>query len=350
MLARFTIIFSVFLGLLVAILPNILWLIGWVIGKCCHYSLSYAPFGWTSLGLVLFVWTLVAYSYLVGRWQMETNKVTANSPMLPASFNGYRVVHISDFHLSTFDGKPEKVQRLVDAVNAEQPDLICFTGDLVTLGTNEAAPFTDILKQLHAKDGVMSVLGNHDFLLYNRSFRQARENYEEDKLTDPMALRLANSEAREAEVECLAAYQRDTLGWILLRNEHHVIHRGTDSLTIIGVDNTQGGEQGFSTINNGDLGKAMENTDGYRILLTHDPSHWEAEVLHKTDIPLTLSGHTHSAQVRLFGWNPASWMFHQSWGKYIVDDQTIYVNAGLGCTMPIRLNCPSEITVITLQQ
>ena len=328
MLSRLTFIFSAFLGVIVAIIPHLLWLIGWLIGKCFHYSLPYAPFGWTALGLAVLLWLLMAYGYFVGKWQMETNEVAVTSPMLPKAFDGYKIVHISDFHLSTFENHPEKVQRLVDSINAQQPDLICFTGDLVTMNKTEAEPYTDILKQLHAKDGVMSILGNHDFFIYNRS--------------------MADSTTHSKAIQELVDYQRDTLGWTLLRNEHHVIRRGADSLTIVGVDNIHGGGQGFSTVDFGDLGKAMKGTDGYRILLSHDPSHWEAEVLHHTDIPLTLSGHTHSAQVRLFGWNPASWMFRQSWGKYTTDGQTIYVNAGLGCTLPVRLNCPSEITIIRL--
>ena len=330
MISKLTLIFSVILGLVLALLPHILWFIGWLIGKCFHYSLPYAPFGWTALCLVLGAWSLMAYGYLVGRWQMETREVTVCSPMLPAAFDGYKVVHISDFHLSTYDGHPEKVRRLVETINAQDPDLICFTGDLVTVNTAEAMPYTNILQGLHAKDGVMSVLGNHDFFIYSRE--------------------LADSSARAAEVERLSAYQRDTLGWTLLRNGHHRILRGSDTLTIIGVDNIHGGGQGFTTINSGNLSQAMAGTGGYRILLSHDPSHWEAEVLHHTDIPLTLSGHTHAAQVRLFGWNPSSWTFRQSWGKYTEGGQTLYVNAGLGCTMPVRLNCPSEITIITLKQ
>lgn len=328
-MGKLTLIFSAVVGFILALLPHVFWLIGWLVGKCFGYTMPYAPFGWTAAGLVIGVWSLMAYGYLVGRWQIETNPLTVTSPKLPEAFDGYRVVHISDFHLSTFDGHPKKAQRIVDAINAQQPDLVCFTGDLVTIDTREAAPYTDILRQLHAKDGVMSILGNHDFLIYNHTF--------------------ADSAAQMAEVERLTDYQRDTLGWTLLRNQHHIIRRGEDSITILGVDNIHGNGQGFSTIDFGDLNKAMAGTDGYRILLSHDPSHWEAEVLHQTDIPLTLSGHTHAAQVRLFGWNPAAWMFRQSWGAYMQDGQTLYVNAGLGCTMPVRLNCPSEITVLTLK-
>lgn len=327
-MTRLTLVFSVVIGCILAVVPHVVWVIAWLLGKCFGYSLSYAPFGWTAVGLVVCFWSIMAYGYFFGRWQIETIHESVPSPALPSSFEGYKVVHISDLHLSTFDGHPEKLQRLVETINAQQPDLICFTGDLVTIDTEEAMPYTDILKQMHAKDGIVSILGNHDFLIYNRTF--------------------ADSAAQMAEVERLSAYQRETLGWVLLRNEHIVLHRGADSISILGVDNIHGDGQGFSTIDYGDLLRAASGTEGFRILLSHDPSHWEAEVLHHTDIPLTLSGHTHSAQVRLWGWNPASWMFRQSWGKYTQDGQTLYVNAGLGCTLPVRINCPSEITVITL--
>ena len=93
----------------------------------------------------------------------------------------------------------------------------------------------------------------------------------------------------------------------------------------------------------------MEGTDGFRILLTHDPSHWRAEVLPETDIPLTLSGHTHSAQIKIFGWTPAKWSFNEIAGRYDDGDQTLYINVGLGCTAPFRLGVNPEVTVITLK-
>jgi hypothetical protein len=251
-------------------------------------------------------------------------------PDTSPAFDGYKIVHISDLHLSTFDDNPKQLQRFVDSINALEPDLICFTGDLVTFGTSEAEPYTTTLRQLQAKDGVVSVLGNHDFLIYNH--------------------RLADDETREKEVEAIAQYEREQLGWRVLRNENTVVERVGERLTIVGVDNTVGKGQGFSTINRGDLSQAMAGTDGFRILLTHDPSHWRSEVLPITDIPLTLSGHTHSAQVRVFGWTPASWMFKESWGRYDEGGQTLNVNAGLGCTLPVRVNCPAEVTLITLRK
>ncbi len=136
--------------------------------------------------------------------------------------------------------------------------------------------------------------------------------------------------------------------WNLLRNSSFKIETGDAAITILGVDNRNCSGQGFQTIDCGDLAKAMDGTDGFRILLSHDPSHWEAEVIPETDIQLTLSGHTHAAQLSVFGWNASSLMFRQSYGRYDIGNQTIYVNPGLGCTAPFRIGARPEITVITL--
>ena len=143
------------------------------------------------------------------------------------------------------------------------------------------------------------------------------------------------------------------LAWMVGKCFHYTVPYapfGWTAFALVAVDNTVGREQGFTTINRGNLPKAMEGTGGFRILLTHDPGHWRSEVLPDTDIPLTLSGHTHSAQIRLFGWTPASWMFKEVWGRYDEGGQTLNVNAGLGCTLPVRINCPAEITLITLRK
>ena len=319
---------ALMLGIIIAVLPHVVWLLAWMVGKCFHYSMPYAPFGWTALALVMMVWAVLAWGCFVGRWRLQTIRLEYAHPDIPSAFDGYKIVHISDLHLSTFDDNPKQLQRFVDSINALEPDLICFTGDLVTFGTSEAEPYTTTLRQLQATNGVISVLGNHDFLIYNR--------------------KLADEKTREKEVEAISQYEHEQLGWRLLRNEHTVIERDGAMMTLIGVDNTVGKGQGFSTINRGDLSKAMAGTNGFRILLTHDPSHWRSEVLPNSDLPLTLSGHTHSAQVRLFGWTPASWMFKEAWGRYDENGQTLNVNAGLGCTLPIRVNCPTEVTLITL--
>ena len=237
------------------------------------------------------------------------------------------IVHISDLHLSTFDDRPDHLAKIVSQINAQSPDLVCFTGDLVTIGKQEAEPYTEILKSMKGEDGVVSVLGNHDLLIYTKDF--------------------GSEEEWEAAADSLAAYERDVLGWRLLRDESIRIEKNGQAITIVGVDNKNCSNQGFKTIDRGNLPKAMEGTEGFRILLSHDPSHWDTEVT-STDIPLTLSGHTHAAQVRLFGWAPSRLMFRQSDGRYDRDGQTLYINRGLGCTVPFRIGADPEITVITL--
>lgn len=273
--------FCTIVGLFLAALPNVLWLIGWVIGKMLDYCLPYRWFGWTALLLVVSFYLLMAYGYYIGRFNVEVKEMQYSHASIPKSFDGFRIVHISDLHLSTFDDAPEELAKIVERINGLSPDLICFTGDMVTIGKKEALPYTNVLKRLNARNGVVSVLGNHDFMIY--AFR-------------------GDDEAREESIRDFASYQTDSLGWHLLRNEHMVIHAEDGSMiTILGVDNACCKHQGFKSINKGDLAKSIKDTDGFRILLSHDPSHWSAEVVPNSDIPLTLSGHTHSAQIRIFG-------------------------------------------------
>ena len=314
--------------------PTLVWLLCWIIARLCHHSMPFAPFAYTGLALVVLFMGTMLYGYWFGRKQLRVTETTYTSTKVPVAFNNYKIVHISDLHLSSFSDSPEYLQRIIDTINAQQPDLICFTGDFVGFGVEEAIPFTHTLRQLHAKDGIMSVLGNHDFALYHHGLTDAE---------------------KEEKVNQLTAYQRDTLGWQLLRNHSYLIQRDSAYLQIIGVDNISGQGQGFQTISRGDLLKAMrllgDEAKGNRmqILLSHDPSHWRGEVIPKTDIPLTLSGHTHAGQVRLFGYPLSSLMFTESEGWYHIAGQSLHINTGLGCTLPIRLGVPPEITVITLQ-
>lgn len=321
--------FCLFGAVLLAAVPNMAWLLSWCTAKCFGHTVRYAPFGWTALAIVLAFWLLMFYGTFIGRWRVRTTELEYSHPDIPEAFDGFRIVHISDLHLSTFDDNPKKLQHFVDVINVQRPDLICFTGDLVTIGRQEAEPYTETLKGLKATYGVASVLGNHDFLIYERSFHSQAE--------------------RTEAVEQLAAYEREELGWKLLRNESTTITAPDSSkITILGVDNKNCSNQGFKTIDRGDLAKAMQGTDGFRILLSHDPSHWTAEVVPDTDIPLTLSGHTHAAQIRIFGWTPAKVSFIETDGRYDQEAQTLYINIGLGCTAPIRIGANPEVTVMTL--
>ena len=315
-------------GLILSLIPHIIWLLGWACCRIAGTSLPYSPFGIAALTIAVLFWCALAYGYFIGRWKVESVAVEYSHKDIPEALDGFKIVHISDLHLSTFDDSPERLNTFIDEINRHSPDLVCFTGDMVTVGRSEAEPYTDILKNISSGHGVLSVLGNHDFMIYGFNPR-----YDRDKA-----------------VEDLAEYQEDVLGWNLLRNESAVIEAEDGSIiTFLGVDNANFDNQGFRTIHKGSLKKAMDGTDGFRILLSHDPSHWRAEVLPETDIPLTLSGHTHSAQIRILGWTPAEWSFKETAGRYDNEGQTLYINTGLGCTAPFRLGVNPEVTVITLR-
>ena len=198
----------------------------------------------------------MAYGYYVGRWNIKSTEIEFSHNAIPRAFDGFKIIHISDLHLSTFDDSRERFRGFIDEINRHNPDLVCFTGDLVTLGKKEAEPYTDILKEIRSKYGVLSVLGNHDFMIYG--FNQKSD--------------------RKAAVEELVRYQEETLGWNLLRNESmHIEVEDGSRITFIGVDNANFSNQGFHTIHKGDLNKAMEGTEGFRVLLSHDPSHWSCK-------------------------------------------------------------------------
>lgn len=314
-------------GTMAFLIPNLIGLVSWLVGKLFSIKINYAPFFLTGVSLMLLIWVFVAYGHLWGRFQTQVNEVEYTSNQVPAAFDGFKIVHISDLHVDSFDENPETLEQILTQVNEQHPDIILFTGDLTTADINGIHKHEKALKLLQAKEGVVSVLGNHDFFIYE----------------------YWDNRQRCAAADSLTAYEREQLGWKVLRNASFLLHRGTDSLAIAGVDNING-NQGFKTIQKGDLKAAMKGLENtFTILLTHDPSHWEAEVLPQSQAQITLSGHTHAAQVRLFGWAFSNLMFRESDGRYDHEGRMLYVNAGIGCTAPFRIFCPAEITVITLR-
>lgn len=315
------------LGTIVWMIPNVVWFVGWCVGRLLSYRLPWYPFGWTALALVLVVWAGLLYGYFRGRFLVEVNEVEYAHPDIPKAFDGFRIVHISDLHSDSFEDTAD-LKKIIDKVNALHPDIILFTGDMATGSMEGLLKHEDVLRGLKAQNGVMSVLGNHDFFIYDRN--------------------LHNDRKRCSAADQLTRYEEKVLGWKVLRNASAIIQKDGEEIAIAGVDNINGG-QGFHTIQKGDLRKAMQGLDGYfTILMSHDPSHWRAEVLGQSHAHITLSGHTHSAQVRLFGWSLASLMFNECDGRYDQDGRMLYVNAGIGCTAPFRIGCPAEITLITL--
>ena len=279
-------------------------------------------------GLLSFLIPVAAFAYgtLLERNWYQVKEVTVKSPSLPESFDGFTIAQVSDIHLRSFAKRPESLRKAVEKINALDSDIVCFTGDLISMDVSEMDEFEDMLKGIKAP--VYSVLGNHDYHIYAGK----KDNMEESVI--------------DAKIEELKERERG-LGWDLLLNENRIIHRGADSLAVIGVENTSASEHFPS---HGDLQAAMVGTEGcYRILLSHNPTHWEMEVIGK-DIPLMLSGHTHAIQFSLFGWCPSRDLFKQYRGLYTSGEQSLYVNVGLGETIfPARIGARPEITLIKMK-
>lgn len=266
-----------------------------------------------------------AFGFIEGWKWLELKHITFTSPDLPPYFDGYRLVQITDFHLGSFPPGNDFVQKVVDATNNEEPDMILFTGDLVNNQASEVEPYLDTLGQLHASDGIYSIWGNHDYCEYgnNHSIGALKRNR-----------------------RMLYGYQ-ESLGWHQLMNEHHVVSHGMASIAVIGVENP--GQPPFT--NRSNLKKAMKglNPDMFKILLSHDPHHWRREVVGKK-IQLTLAGHTHAGQLKIGKWTPARMAFKEWGGAYRIGEQMLYVSSGIGGSFPFRLGAWPELTVITLKR
>lgn len=299
-------------------------LIGLPFNKWLHWPK--APFLYTGITLAVLNAILIIYGSFVGKTQFEIKEITYTSSKLPEAFNGYRIVQLSDIHIGSWQGNTQAIQRMVDSVNAQHPDLIVFTGDLVNNRAIELDEFQEILSQLKAKDGVYSILGNHDYGPY---YRWKSDNEQAENLTE--------LKKREAD-----------MGWRLLNNEHVILHQRNDSIALIGVENE--GEPPFSQ--HGDLNKAMQGTEGlFQLLLSHNPTHWRREVLPTSEIDLMLAGHTHAMQLQLGHHSPASFVYPEWGGMYLEGNRGLYVNVGIGFVgLPFRFGAWPEITVITLKR
>ena len=311
----------------------------------------------------VFGFGLIWHGIIYTRTHSSIVELNVKSDKLPASFDGYRIVQISDLHLGTWGTETGFLSDLVDKINSQNPDMIVFTGDIVNQKSDELKPFGEILSRLKAKDGVYSILGNHDY---------------GDYVDWPSA------EAKAANLGNLKRIQKDA-GWRMLNNEHEYIYRTSagkkDSIALIGVENW--GEPPFGQY--GDLLKAYPVDDthnlrdnNFKILLTHNPEHWVREVRKRSNIDLSLSGHTHAMQASfdILGrrYSPAA-LRYPTWGGFYtengigeiedfgnpdlseglerdLDKPSLYVNIGAGeVAMPFRVGASNpEITVITLNK
>jgi len=273
----------------------------------------------------------MAYGIISGAHDYRIRRVKVTLPNLPKSFDGIRIGHISDIHSGSFFNKTA-VKGGVEMLMKEKPDLIFFTGDLVNNEAKEVTDFISVFNKLKAPLGVYSVTGNHDYGDYHRwtSKEEKRKNFR----------------------DLLTAHQ--LLGYQLLMNEHHILYQGGDSLAILGNENWGG--RGFSQY--GKLDEAFKGTEEapVKLLLSHDPSHWDAQVRPGyPDIDVMFSGHTHGFQfgVRIgdFKWSPSQYAYKQWSGLYQEGNQYLYVNQGFGYLgYPGRIGMPPELTVMELKR
>lgn len=285
-----------------------------------------------ALGIAALPFGALLYGMYKGKYNFKVLKYTLEFDDLPNSFDGYQITQISDIHSGSFDDR-SKIEYAIDLVNKQKSDVLFFTGDMVNNKAEEMDNWKDVFSKLEAKDGKFSVLGNHDYGDY------VDWNSEEEK---------------ENNLNDLKKLQKE-IGFDLILNDSRYLERGVDKIALVGVENW--GRGGFKKA--GDLGLASQKiaSDDFKILLSHDPSHWEDKVI---DDPyhyhLTLSGHTHGMQFGIeipgwIKWSPVKWRYKYWAGIYKELDQYINVNRGFGYLgYPGRVGIWPEITVITLKK
>lgn len=287
------------------------------------------------LQLGLFISFIPFFSILWGIWKGKFNfqvrNLVLDFPNLPESFNGIRILQISDIHIGSFRNNPGEIERAVDLINRENADYVLFTGDMVNNKAAEIKDFVPILAKIKAKKGKYSILGNHDYGDYYQ--------WETDEM-------------KAQNLQELCDFHKE-MGFVLLRNESVRLYENGESIALIGVENW--GLPPFPQY--GDIDKALLPVKDipFKILMSHDPSHWDAEIVGKKNIALTLSGHTHGMQFAIrvpgWSWSPVQMKYRRWGGLYTEKNQKLYVNIGIGFIgFPGRVGTPPEITVFELQK
>ena len=285
-----------------------------------------------ALGVAAIPFSTLLYGMIKGKYNFKVLKYELEFADLPEAFDGFTMTQISDIHSGSFDNK-NKISYAVDLINQQDSDAIFFTGDLVNNVADEMDDWKELFSNLSAKEGIFSVLGNHDYGDY------VRWNSEEEKLKNLNKLKKIQSE----------------MGWNLLLNENFYLKRKNQKIAIVGVENW--GENGFKQA--GDLDAACKNINDsdFKVLLSHDPSHWKSRVKNDDrNFQLTLSGHTHGMQFGIeipgwIKWSPVKYRYENWAGIYEEKGRFINVNRGFGFLgYPGRVGIWPEITVIKLKK
>lgn len=307
------------------VLPKLTFVLCSLAGRLARRMLKLRRNWGNYVGLVLVLAELyiLFHGTMVGTDRLNVRQVTIEFDDLPKAFDGYRIAQFTDVHLGSM--KDELMLRAVTAIDDMRPDLIVFTGDIQNMRPEELPRFAQTLKRLKAKDGVMSVLGNHDYSRYvNLPLDEALRN---ERLT------------RDFET---------SVGWQLLLNDNRIVRRGSDSIVIAGGEND--GRPPFPA--KADLKKAMRgiHAKSFVVMLQHDPSAWRRHILPQTNAQLTLSGHTHGGQISLFGLRPTELVGKEDDGLYVEGKRKLFVSTGLGGFVPFRFYMNPEVVEITLKK
>ena len=271
------------------------------------------------------VWFILFWGAFIGFNKFDVNHIEYESEAIPKAFDNYRIVLFSDAHVGSYlKHNAWVLAQAVDSINAQEPDMIVFTGDLQNIQPQDLYPHMDVLSKLKAKDGVFSVLGNHDYAEYVGC----------DDARKVANCRETNSLERQ-------------LGWTLLLNEHRLIERNKAHIVLAGMENDGDGKH-FPQ--KGDIDQTLEKVKegDFILMLEHDPSAWRRKIIPDGRAQLTLSGHTHNMQFALFGWSPISLTGREVNGWYREGEQSLFVTAGLGGLIPFRFGATGEIVVVTL--
>lgn len=319
-------LFNIYLFMLgLIVVPKLLFVLSSIAGRGVRRMTGGTRNWGNYFGLLLVLGQLYVLftGSMAGTDRLRVRRVTISVPNLPKSFDGYRIVQFSDIHLGSM--RSELLERAVEQMNRLRPDMIVFTGDIQNMRPDELTRHTSTLCRLHAKDGVYSVLGNHDYSEYVPKL--------------PMQQRRHN--------EQLTREFHANVGWQLLLNDHRIIRRGSDSIVIAGEEND--GLPPFPS--KADLKRTLRgvNARSFVVMLQHDPSAWRRSILPGSNVQLTLSGHTHGGQMSLFGLRPTNLTGREDDGLYQEAGRALFVSTGLGGFVPFRFNMDPEVVEITLR-
>lgn len=267
----------------------------------------------------------IAYGAFFGNKGVKIHNVAYYSEQLPSSFDGYRITLFSDLHVGSYIwGSISELERVVDAINDQNSQMIAFVGDLQNMHPDELLPAMPILSKLKAPDGVFSVLGNHDYGYY-----------------------LHGDSATTVHNHQLMLERQKQMGWRLLLDENCAISRNGEKIYVAGMQN----DGPVPIPSEGDPDLAMEGIPegAFTVMLEHDPTSWRRTVLPDTEAQLTLSGHTHGGQIKVAGLSPASFIYEVFDGMFVEKDgRALFVTTGIGGFVPFRIGLTPEVVVITL--